>query len=43
VLGAVGVSGDVSDVDEACALAGVTAAGLLSDPSPARPADGAER
>jgi uncharacterized protein GlcG (DUF336 family) len=34
VLGAVGVSGDVSDVDEVCALAGVTAAGLLSDPVP---------
>ena len=34
VLGAVGVSGDVSDVDEVCALAGVTAAGLLSDPAP---------
>jgi uncharacterized protein GlcG (DUF336 family) len=28
VLGAVGVSGDVSDVDEVCALAGVAAAGL---------------
>ncbi len=28
VLGAVGVSGDVSDVDEACALAAITAAGL---------------
>jgi uncharacterized protein GlcG (DUF336 family) len=35
VLGAVGVSGDTSDVDEACALAGVAAAGLLSDPGPA--------
>jgi uncharacterized protein GlcG (DUF336 family) len=32
VLGAVGVSGDVSDIDEQCALAGVTAAGLQSDP-----------
>ena len=31
VLGAVGVSGDVSDVDEVCALAGVAAAGLRSD------------
>jgi uncharacterized protein GlcG (DUF336 family) len=30
LLGAVGVSGDVSDVDEDCALAGVAAAGLLS-------------
>ena len=36
VLGAVGVSGDVSDVDEVCALAGVAAAGLLSDPVPDR-------
>jgi uncharacterized protein GlcG (DUF336 family) len=31
VLGAVGVSGDVSDVDEVCALAGVAAAGLQTD------------
>ena len=29
LLGAVGVSGDVSDVDEQCALAGVAAAGLV--------------
>ena len=28
VIGAVGVSGDTSDADEACALAGITAAGL---------------
>lgn len=28
LLGAVGVSGDVSDVDEQCALAGIAAAGL---------------
>jgi uncharacterized protein GlcG (DUF336 family) len=28
LLGAVGVSGDLSDVDEQCALAGVAAAGL---------------
>jgi uncharacterized protein GlcG (DUF336 family) len=34
VIGAVGVSGDVSDVDEDCALAGVRAAGLASDPVP---------
>ena len=33
----VGVSGDVSDVDEACALAGISAAGLRSDPVPDRP------
>jgi uncharacterized protein GlcG (DUF336 family) len=34
VLGGVGVSGDVSDVDEVCALAGVATAGLRSDPAP---------
>jgi uncharacterized protein GlcG (DUF336 family) len=32
VIGGVGVSGDVSDVDEECALAGIAAAGLLSEP-----------
>jgi uncharacterized protein GlcG (DUF336 family) len=31
VLGAVGISGDVSDKDEACALAGIAAAGLTGD------------
>jgi uncharacterized protein GlcG (DUF336 family) len=31
VIAAVGVSGDVSDVDERCALAGVAAAGLSTD------------
>jgi uncharacterized protein GlcG (DUF336 family) len=31
VIGAVGVSGDVSDVDEVCALAGLRAAGLCTD------------
>ncbi len=31
VLGAVGISGDVSDKDEACALAGIAAAGLAAD------------
>ena len=31
VLGAVGVSGDLSDKDEACALAGIEAAGLAGD------------
>lgn len=30
VIGAIGVTGDTSDNDEKCALAGVTAAGLLS-------------
>jgi uncharacterized protein GlcG (DUF336 family) len=32
ILGAVGISGDTSDKDEACALAGVEAAGLKADP-----------
>ena len=31
VIGAVGISGDVSDKDEACALAGIEAAGLAGD------------
>jgi uncharacterized protein GlcG (DUF336 family) len=35
LIGAVGVSGDNSDVDEACAIAGVRAAGL--DPEPEAP------
>ena len=29
VQGAVGISGDISDEDEACALAGIAAAGLI--------------
>ena len=33
VIGAVGVSGDTSDNDEACGLAGLAAAGLTADPS----------
>jgi len=32
VLGAVGISGDTSDKDEACAIAGIEAAGLKADP-----------
>ena len=32
VIGAVGISGDVSDKDEACAIAGIEAAGLSADP-----------
>jgi uncharacterized protein GlcG (DUF336 family) len=32
VLGAVGISGDTSDNDEACAVAGITAASLSADP-----------
>jgi uncharacterized protein GlcG (DUF336 family) len=35
LIGAVGVTGDNSDVDEACAIAGVRAAGL--DPEPEAP------
>ncbi len=31
VLGAVGVSGDVSDKDEVCAVAGIYAAGLVPE------------
>jgi len=34
VIGAVGVSGDVSDVDEECAVAGIRAAGLRPEPHP---------
>ncbi|MEM1229032.1 MAG: heme-binding protein [Pseudomonadota bacterium] len=32
LLGAVGVSGDVSPNDETCAVAGIEAAGLVADP-----------
>jgi len=35
VIGAVGVSGDAADADEACALAGVKAAGLKAGIDPA--------
>jgi uncharacterized protein GlcG (DUF336 family) len=35
VLGAVGASGDVADNDEACALAGIKAVGLIADPGTA--------
>lgn len=31
VIGAVGVTGDTSDKDEACAVAGIEAAGLIAD------------
>jgi uncharacterized protein GlcG (DUF336 family) len=31
IIGAIGISGDVSDADEACALAGIAAAGLVGD------------
>lgn len=33
VVGAVGVSGDLSDMDEACAIAGVRDAGFIPDPA----------
>jgi uncharacterized protein GlcG (DUF336 family) len=32
IVGAVGVSGHQPDADEACAIAGITAAGLTADP-----------
>jgi uncharacterized protein GlcG (DUF336 family) len=32
LLGAVGISGDTSDNDEACAIAGINAAGLTANP-----------
>jgi uncharacterized protein GlcG (DUF336 family) len=32
VIGAVGISGDTSDNDELCAMAGIEAAGLKADP-----------
>ena len=32
VVGAVGISGDTSDNDEKCAIAGIAAAGLTADP-----------
>ena len=32
VIGAVGISGDRSDNDEACAVVGIEAAGLVADP-----------
>jgi uncharacterized protein GlcG (DUF336 family) len=32
IIGAVGISGDTSDNDEICAIAGIEAAGLVADP-----------
>ena len=32
IVGAVGISGDTSEKDEACAIAGIEAAGLTADP-----------
>ena len=31
ILGAVGVTGDISDSDEICAVAGIEAAGFVAD------------
>jgi len=36
IIGAVGISGDTSDNDELCALAGIEAAGLKADPGGAK-------
>ena len=38
VVGAVGISGDVGDLDEGCALAGIAAVGLAARPGAAKPA-----
>jgi uncharacterized protein GlcG (DUF336 family) len=35
IIGAVGISGDLSDKDEMCAIAGIEAAGLKADPGAA--------
>jgi len=37
VIGAVGVSGDTSDRDEFCAIAGIKMAGLIADPAEPAP------
>jgi uncharacterized protein GlcG (DUF336 family) len=31
IIGAVGISGDTSDIDEECAVAGIEAVGLVAD------------
>jgi uncharacterized protein GlcG (DUF336 family) len=36
MIGAVGISGDTSDKDEVCAIAGIEAAGLKADPGGAK-------
>jgi uncharacterized protein GlcG (DUF336 family) len=36
IIGAVGISGDTADNDEACAVAGIEAAGLSADPGGAK-------
>ena len=40
IVGAVGISGDNSDNDEAAAIAGITAAGLVADPGEGQPTAG---
>ena len=37
VIGAVGISGDTSDKDEYCAIRGIAAAGLASEPAEPAP------
>ncbi len=37
IIGAVGISGDTSDKDEVCAIAGVEAASLKADPGGSKP------
>ena len=37
IIGAVGASGDEADADEACAIEGIQAAGLISEPAEAGP------
>ena len=39
IIGAVGVSGDVADRDEAFAIEGITAAGLVADPAAPAPSE----
>ena len=39
ILGAVGISGDLPDRDEAFAIAGITAAGLIADPAAPAPSE----
>lgn len=35
IIGAVGISGDTSEIDEACAVSGIEAVGLMADPGSA--------
>ncbi|MFN3350370.1 GlcG/HbpS family heme-binding protein [Pseudorhodoplanes sp.] len=43
IIGAVGISGDTSDNDEICAIAGIEAAGLKADPGGAKTSTGHAR